>query len=73
MDNITSLEKFKLPLGTQEIELQQIEFEAGGIPLMRVRIREGKRFTVFDVDPVTAEHWGRAMIDWAQRTRKDPA
>ncbi len=66
MDNITSLDKFVLPIGKQTIELQQIEYEGGGMALMRVRIREGSRFTVFDVDPGSAERWGRAMIAWAE-------
>jgi hypothetical protein len=34
--------------------------------LMRIRIREAKRFTIFDVDPVTAKEWGEAMIKWAE-------
>ena len=66
MDKITSLDKFVLPIGRQAIELQQIVYESGGMPLMRVRIREGSRFTVFDMDPGSALQWGRAMIEWAQ-------
>ncbi len=66
MDNITNLDKFVLPIGKQAIELQQIEYEGGGMALLRVRIREGSRFTVFDVDPGSAERWGRAMIAWAE-------
>jgi len=66
VNNITSLDKFVLPIGKQAIELQQIEYEAGGMALLRVRIREGSRFTVFDVDPGSAERWGRAMIAWAE-------
>ncbi len=66
MDNIISLDKFVLPIGKQAIELQQIVYESGGMPLMRVRIREGSRFTVFDIDPDSAERWGRAMLAWAQ-------
>ena len=66
MDHITSLDKFILPIGRQAIELQQIVYESGGMPLLRVRIREGSRFTVFDVDPGSALHWGRAMIAWAE-------
>lgn len=66
MDNITSLDKFTLPIGKQAIELQQIVYESGGMPLMRVRIREGSRFTVFDIDPGSALHWGQAMIEWAK-------
>ena len=33
--------------------------------LLRIRIREGKRFTIFDIDPVTARHWAAAMQRWA--------
>lgn len=68
MDNITSLDKFRVPLGNQEIELQQIEFEAGGVPLLRLRIREHRRFTIFDIDPVTARHWAEVMAAWSQRS-----
>lgn len=66
MDNIISLDKFVLPIGKQAIELQQIVYESGGMPLMRVRIREGSRFTVFDIDPDSAERWARAMLAWVQ-------
>ena len=70
MDTITSLDKFRVPIGNQEIELQQIQFAAGGIPLLRLRIRESRRFTIFDIDPITAERWGREMVAWAQRTQE---
>ena len=63
---LTPRAKLRVPLGGQEIELQQVEFEAGGMRLMRVRIREGHRFTVFDVDPRTAAAWGDALQRWAQ-------
>lgn len=66
MDKITSLDKFRVPIGNQEIELQQVEFEAGGMPMLRLRIREARRFTIFDVDAATAARWGKAMQDWAQ-------
>jgi len=72
VDNIISLDKFILPIGKQGIELQQIVYESGGMPLMRVRIREGSRFTVFDIDPGSAERWGRTMIEWSQ-TQEKPA
>jgi hypothetical protein len=64
---LSQLEKFKAPLGGQEIELQQVDYAAGGMSLLRIRIREKSRFTVFDIDPVTAENWGRAMQQWAQK------
>jgi len=65
MAQITDLEKFKVPLGNQQIELQQIDHVEGGMSLLRIRIREGKRFTVFDIDPDTAQHWAKAMQHWA--------
>lgn len=67
MDNkITPVDKFVLPLGRQEIELQNIVYESGGMPLLRLRIREGKRFTVIDVDPASARRWAEAMAAWAE-------
>lgn len=66
MDQINSLSKFRNPYGNQEIELQQVDYEAGGTPMLRIRIRErGARFTIFDVDPVTAKYWAEAMLNWA--------
>lgn len=65
MAHISELAKFKVPLGSQEIELQQIDHIEGGMSLLRIRIREGKRFTIFDIDPATARHWADAMQRWA--------
>lgn len=70
MTSLTQLAKLHAPLGKQEIELQQIEFEAGGMPLLRTRIREGSRFTIFDIDPQTAELWGQTLMDWARAQPK---
>lgn len=66
MTRLTSLAKLRAPLGGQEIELQQIDFAGEGMSLLRTRIREGSRFTVFDIDPITAEQWAQAMLDWVQ-------
>jgi hypothetical protein len=65
MTQATTLEKFRVPLGNQEIELQQIDHVAGGMSLLRIRIREAKRFTIFDIDPATARQWSDAMRSWA--------
>jgi hypothetical protein len=65
MAQIAALTKIKVPLGAQEIELQQIDHVEGGMSLLRIRIREGKRFTIFDIDPGTAQQWASAMQHWA--------
>ena len=69
MDKVTSLDKFRVPIGNQEIELQQLEYESGGMPMLRIRIREHSRFTVFDIDPITAQRWGRGLVEWADNQR----
>ena len=70
MTRVTPLDKLRVPLGGQEIELQQIDFEAGGMSLLRTRIREKSRFTVFEIDAQTAEAWGRALLRWADSQRE---
>jgi hypothetical protein len=66
MTRLTPLAKLRAPLGGQEIELQQIDFDGEGMSLLRTRIRENSRFTIFDIDPITAEAWGQALLDWAR-------
>lgn len=66
MTTITPLEKLTVPLGGQVIELQQLDYAAGGMSLLRTRIREKSRFTVFEIDPQTAQLWGEALLRWVQ-------
>jgi len=70
MTRTTSLTKLRAPIGGQEIELQQVDLDAGGMSLLRTRIRERSRFTVFDIDPLTAEAWGHALLRWAETQPK---
>jgi hypothetical protein len=65
MAKITELSKIQVPLGGQQIELQQIDHAEDGMSLLRVRIREGKRFTIFDIDPKTAAQWSAVMQQWS--------
>lgn len=71
MAQTSDLAKLKVPLGGQEIALQQIDHAEGGMSLMRIRIREGKRFTIFDIDPGTAREWADAMRAWADAQESD--
>ncbi len=71
MAQISELDKFRIPLGNQEIELQQIDHAGGGMSLLRIRIREGRRFTIFDIDPATAQRWGNTMRQWADSQELD--
>ena len=71
---VTPIEQLRVPLGGQEIELQQIDFAAGGMSMLRGRIRVGGRFTFFDLARGTAPAGGDAMCRWAQaQPGKEPA
>ena len=65
MPEITGVDRFTVPLGGQEIELQELVHDAGGMALLRIRVRERTRFTIFDIDPATARRWAEAMLRWA--------
>ena len=67
---ITELSKINVPLGGQQIELQQIDHAEGGMSMLRIRIREGKRFTIFDVDSITAANWAATMQHWVDAQGK---
>ena len=60
---VTSLDKFIAPYG-REIALQNVEY-INGTSVLRIRIREGSRFTVMDINPETAIHWAKGMLAWA--------
>lgn len=61
----TRIETIAAPYG-REIRLEDVVFESG-MRLMRVTIREGRRFTILDIDPATAGQWGQAIAQWADR------
>jgi hypothetical protein len=67
----TPIARLRAPIGGQDIELQQIDYAHGGLSLLRIRIREGRRFTVFDIDAATAAQWAAHMADWAASRRPE--
>lgn len=69
MDEIINLDKFLATPYRQEIELQQINHEAD-FNTLRLRIREVKRFTIFEIDAPTARQFGHALLQWADSQDK---
>ncbi len=67
MDQTIPIASLTVPWGGQQIELQEIRFAGGGAAMLRVRIREGRRFTIFDIDAATARSWGDVMREWGER------
>jgi hypothetical protein len=70
MDSTVPVARFSVPLGGQAIELLQVDYADAQLKFLRVRIREGRRFTVFDIDPDTAAAWAEAMLAWAAAHRE---
>lgn len=62
-DDTRLVDAFEAPFG-KKIELLEVSLE-NGVRLLKVRIREGSRFTILDLDPVTARRWGKEMAEWA--------
>jgi hypothetical protein len=55
----------------KEIWLDDVRFESG-LRLMRVTIKEGRRFTQLDLDAAAAGRCGQRMLDWARSASEDP-
>ena len=48
----------------REIWLDDVQFDSG-MRLLRVTVKEGRRFTQLDLDRPTAVRWAELMLDWA--------
>ena len=53
----------------REVWLDDIQFESG-MRLLRVTIKEGRRFTQLDLDAATAIQCGQSMLDWARHAEQ---
>jgi hypothetical protein len=62
-ETVTRLERFPAPYG-REITLDDVVHESG-MRMLRITVREGRRFTIFDLDAPAAAHWGAALTDWS--------
>ncbi len=60
---VATLDHFAAPYGRQ-VTLESVEYESG-LNLLRIRIREGNRFTTMDIDADTAVRWATVMSAWA--------
>jgi hypothetical protein len=61
-ESAVPLATIQAPYG-REIRLEDLA--SGELRLLRLRLREGRRHTVLDIDAETARRWGQAMLDWA--------
>ncbi len=62
---ITDIAELELPYG-RRATLKNVEFE-GGMNMLRVTLREGRRFTIFDLDANSARDFGNQLSNWADK------
>ncbi len=65
-EKLEQLDKFEAPYG-REIKVTAVDHESG-MKMLRLNIREGRRFTIFDIDARTARHWAEVLNKWADST-----
>lgn len=60
--SITEIEVIEAPWN-KTVTLQNIDYE-GGMNMLRIRIKEGMRFTDLELDPGTVEHLNQSLSTW---------
>ncbi len=60
---VSPLDEFATPWN-KHVTLQAVAHDSG-LRMLRIRIKEGARFTVLDIDEETATRWAGAMAGWA--------
>ncbi|MCC7168636.1 MAG: hypothetical protein IT565_13810 [Rhodospirillales bacterium] len=68
-ETTTELARLAAPWG-RELVLFQVIHE-GGLAMLRLRIREGKRFTTLDLDAATAGDLAARLTAWAAAPPSD--
>ena len=64
-DGPTDICNFQLPFN-KTVDLKNVEFE-GGMDMLRILFREGRRFTTIDLDKGSAQKLGQELMTWAEK------
>jgi len=64
-EEVTRLGDLLAPYGRQIIA-EDVAYD-NGMHVLRLRIREEKRFTIMDINPETARAWAEIMTGWADQ------
>lgn len=65
--------KLSAPLRKAEISLIDRTEPGDEVPLVELRIREGKRITTLELDTATASSLAAALLQWADGNRRGDA
>jgi len=59
--------RFSAPYRNAQITL--IDKPSSQVPLMELRIREGRRITIVELDAQTVDDLGKALQQWAKKSK----
>jgi len=59
--------RFSAPYRNAQITL--IDKPSDEVPLMELRIREGRRITIVELDAKTVDNLGKALCKWADKNK----
>ncbi|MFN3075456.1 MAG: DUF6967 family protein [Alphaproteobacteria bacterium] len=68
-DGVADLDHFLAPWG-KEITLQTVDYESG-LKMVRITIREKRRFTTLDLDLETTTHLVQRLSEWAEVAKRE--
>ena len=63
-DEFTEIADLQLPY-SRRAQLREVEYE-GGMTMLRLVLREGRRITQVELDPETAGTLGATLQSWAE-------
>ncbi len=64
-EQISDLSDYELPFG-RTINLKEVEYETG-LKMLRLTIKEGRRFTVIEIDQQSAKSLGNDFLSWSKK------
>jgi hypothetical protein len=62
LSRVTEIDEVEAPWG-RNVRVEEVEFEGGAV-MLRVRIREGRRFTDLEMTREVATRIGAALVSW---------
>ncbi len=70
-ETVTDIAELDLPFH-RRASLKDVQFD-GGLKMLRLTLREGRRFTIIDMDAASADRMGALMVAWAAQDNAPPA
>ncbi len=63
-EKIEEFSQYELPFG-RNINVKKVNYETG-LKMLRLTIKEGRRFTIIEIDKESAKKLGNDFLNWAK-------